>query len=565
MRFTLSAVAAAVLLAGCASSPEQQTQTNPATLETGGEMRAAYENLTLKKSHLFFDIDPETQSVAGKTTLTLAVKAPQSAFELDLDNNYSISTITAADAELQNIRHENGIIHFSTASPVAAGDTLTVAIAYQGKPHVAIRAPWDGGYVWSQTDSGKPWIATAVQGEGCDLIWPCLDHPVFEPEQTDIVIRVPKGLVAASNGLLMEQTEGDDWSQYHWRSTQLQNNYGIALNIGPYETIEATYESRYGHSYPLVLYYLEGKQPQAEKLFEEFYQQLDFYEDVIGPYPFYAEKMGVVETPHKGMEHQTINAYGVDYKPTRHGFDWLLQHELAHEWFGNQITNTDWDHMWLHEGFGTYMQPLYGQYMHGDFVYNSMMYDSRIGIRNDHPIVSNKPMGEDDVYKPDRGPGSDIYQKGSWILHTLRHLIGDEAFFDTTRQLVYRTTEPKPGNFEPHFADTQYFIDAVNEQTGEDYTWFFEHYLYTAALPELVETQQGNQLQLHWKTHHESDFSMPVEVKIGDELRTLTVGKQPVALELPSADTHYIVDPHFKILKQEDYIDAFSEYRENAE
>ncbi|MFP3527397.1 hypothetical protein SB912_33380, partial [Pantoea sp. SIMBA_072] len=80
------------------------------------------------------------------------------------------------------------------------------------------------------------------------------------------------------------------------------------------------------------------------------------------------------------------------------------------------------------------------------------------------------PMSEDDVYKADRGPGSDIYQKGAWILHTLRNLIGDDDFFAATRKLVYQTTDPKPGNFEPHFADSQDFIDAVNEQTGEDFT-----------------------------------------------------------------------------------------------
>lgn len=560
------AVAISLALSACtstSSTPQQPKQSTAAvTLETGGELRPEYQHITLEKSDLFFDIDPETRSVRGETTLTLGIKQAQSEFVVDLDNNYQLEKITAAEVELTDISHENGIIRFTTEQPVSAGNTLTLTMHYQGQPHVAINAPWDGGYVWEQTESGEPWIATAVQGEGCDLIWPCLDHPLFEPKQTDITIRVPKGLVAASNGVLIEQTEGDDWSQYHWRSEQLQNNYGIALNIGPYKKLEGTYDSVYGHRFPLVFYYLEGKKEQAQQLFKEFHQQLDFYEDVIGPYPFYAEKMGVVETPHKGMEHQTINAYGMDYEPNRHGFDVLLQHELAHEWFGNQITNTDWDHMWLHEGFGTYMQPLYGEYLHGTATYNAMMYDSRIGIRNEHPIVSNQPMSEDNVYKADRGPGSDIYQKGAWILHTLRHLIGDDAFFAATRKLVYRTTEPKPGKFKPHFTDTQYFIDAVNQQTGEDYEWFFQHYLYQAELPELIEEQQGAQLRLHWQTHAEAQFTLPVEVKVGDKIQTVMVGKDPVSVELPSTDTHYVVDPMRKILKQEDYLDAYWQYQQ---
>lgn len=561
MKKTSAIITGMLVLSACSSQPQDPSTTAAVTLETGGELRPEYKNLELAKSHMFFDVNPETRSVKGTTTLTLKVKQRQSSFVIDLDNNYQLTKIQAETAELTDISHKNGIIRFNTAEPVVAGSTLTLTIDYEGQPHTALNAPWEGGYVWETTESGKAWVATAVQGEGCDLIWPCLDHPIFEPEQTDIIIRVPKGLVAASNGVLVDKSEGDDWSEYHWRSQQRQNNYGIALNIGPFEKLEATYKSRYGHNFPLVFYYLEGNKEQAEKLFQAFYRQLDFYEDVIGPYPFYAEKMGVVETPHKGMEHQTINAYGENYKPGRYGFDGLLQHELAHEWFGNQITNTDWDHMWLHEGFGTYMQPLYGQYLHGDATYHAMMYGSRIGIRNEYPIVSNKPMSEDDVYKPERGPGSDIYQKGAWILHTLRHLIGDEDFFAATRKLVYKTTTPKPGNFEPHFADTQYFIDAVNQQTGADYTWFFEHYLYTAKLPKLVEKQSGTQLLLHWETHNDAPFSMPVEVSVDGVIHTLEVGKQPVSLELKSADIHYVVDPQHKILKQLDYIDEYSDYQ----
>lgn len=552
-------ILSATALSGC-STPTQEQPTLAQTLETGGALKPLQKNIELDQADLFFDIHPETKSVTGTTTLTLTVTAEQKQLLLDLDNNYRISSITAAGHAVSDFSHEKGEIRFTLPDNVTVNQPFEVTINYEGQPHVAERAPWDGGYVWSKTESGQPWIATAVQGEGCDLIWPCLDHPTFEPQQTDIRIRVPKGLVAASNGRLIETTEGDDWSEYHWRSEQSQNNYGIALNIGPYDKLETTYHSRYGHEYPLVFYYLRGEKEKAQKLFAEFPKQLEFYERVIGPYPFYAEKMGVVQTPHLGMEHQTINAYGQDYKPGKYDFDWLLQHELAHEWFGNQVTNTDWDHMWLHEGFGTYMQPLYGQYLHGDALYHTMMYDQRIGIRNEHPIVSNKPMSEDDVYKADRGPGSDIYQKGAWVLHTLRYLIGDEAFFNATQQLVYGTDDPKPGNFKPHFADTQDFIDAVNAETGKDMTWFFEHYIYQAALPELVSERDGDQLTLHFKSAAKAPFTMPVEIRVGGELRTVVVSKEAKTITLPSNDVHIVLDPESKILRQQDYLDEYSAF-----
>lgn len=556
--------ALALLFSGVAACSDQPSSTLESTLETGAVLKPEQQFATIKHADLWFQIAPESKSVEGKATLTLQVEQAQSRFILDLDNNYQVSEVRINDQATDAFKHQQGEVIIDTSAHVAAGSDVRITVHYEGQPHVAINPPWDGGYVWSQTEQGKPWIATAVQGEGCDLIWPCFDYPTFEALATDIVIRVPQGLVAASNGKLIEQSNDGAWAQFHWRSTQPQNNYGIALNVGPYDVIEDTYHSAYGHSYPLVFYFLEGKRKQAERLFAEFAQQLDFYEAVIGPYPFYAEKMGVVETPHKGMEHQTINAYGLKYVPSQYNFDGLLHHELAHEWFGNQMTNTNWDHMWLHEGFGAYMQPLYGQYLHGDFVYHSMMQDMRIGLRNEFPVVSNKPMSEDDVYKPDRGPGSDIYQKGGWILHTLRNLIGDAHFFAATRQLVYGTTTPKPGNFEPLFADTQDFIDAVNAQTGQDYTWFFEHYLFTAKLPQLIVDKGDKLLTLRWETHHSAEFNLPVDIVINGKQSTLWVGKEPVTIPIPSASAHVVVDPEHKILKQLDYLDAFAKHRQEA-
>ena len=136
---------------------------------------------------------------------------------------------------------------------------------------------------------------------------------------------------------------------------------------------------------------------------------------MIGPYPFGDEKMGVVETPHLGMEHQTINAYGNELQDrTADGFDWLLQHEFAHEWFGNQLTNANWDDMWLHEGFGSYMQPLYSQWLHGDMEYftlaaqpaaaTSQSASDRLRQQHDRGRGLRAETG---------GPGQDIYDKGA--------------------------------------------------------------------------------------------------------------------------------------------------------
>ena len=204
-------------------------------------------------------------------------------------------------------------------------------------------------------------------------------------------------------------------------------------------------------------WHLPGNEDKAKALFTEFAPTLDFFERIIGPYPFADEKVAAVETPHLGMEHQTINAYGNEYKPAQEGYDWLFSHEFAHEWFGNQLTNRDWDDMWLHEGIGSYMQPLYIRERQGEQAYHAMLWKQRAGLLNNFPIVSGKPRLEHEVYNPETGPGGDIYTKGSLIMHTLRGLIGDEPFFRSVRRLVYGRPDPAPGNFEPRFGTTDEF------------------------------------------------------------------------------------------------------------
>ena len=112
------------------------------------------------------------------------------------------------------------------------------------------------------------------------------------------------------------------------------------------------------------------------------------------------------------MEHQTINAYGNNYKPAPEGFDWLCNHEFSHEWFGNQLTNGDWDDMWLHEGFGSYMQPVSLAWLNGRMGYDAAMFKQRQTIANKYPIVSGKHQTEEEVYDPKSGPGGDIYVQG---------------------------------------------------------------------------------------------------------------------------------------------------------
>ncbi|WP_454760732.1 M1 family metallopeptidase [Caulobacter segnis] len=565
MSFRTFAACAASLLALSTAHAAEPLKTSALSLETGGAMPVEQQALAFDHADLKFKILPDRKAIEGEATLTFTAKSALKTLVLDFDRVFAISKLTVDGKALKPSDWTNpeGRMTIKLPKAVAKGKAVTVVVTYAGVPLEAKRAPWDGGFVWSKTETGEPWIATAVQGDGCDIFWPCIDYPMGEPKLVDLHITVPAPLVAPANGVFKGMTEKDGWRTYNWQ-TKNPNTYAIALDVGPYEELSATYKSRFGDTVPMAFWYLKGNAEKAKGLFAEFTPMLDFYEQMIGPYPFRDEKMGVVETPHLGMEHQTINAYGNKYKKEIYGFDWLLQHEFAHEWFGNQLTNTDNDDMWLHEGYGSYMQPLMSQWLHGDMEYMARLNKMRVDSKNKFPIVSGKQLKEDDVYNGDRGPGNDIYYKAANMLHTLRQLLGDETFFKITRIAVYGTPDPKPGNFQPHYLGTKDYIKIVNQVTGKDYGWFFDVYLYEAALPDLVQTREGGDLVLKWKTPKDKPFPLPVEVKVGDKLVTVSMadgtGRVAVGDTAP-----VIVDPASKILRRQPYLEEYQVWNKAQE
>jgi len=529
---------------------------------SGGVRPAEQEGLRLQHLDLAIEVFPEGQRIAGTATLRLTTDKRVSKLLIDLDKNLPVSAISIDGRALRPAQWRNpeGQLDIDLPRPLAAGRTATVKITYAGQPHVAVRAPWDDGIVWSTTPQGAPWIGTTAEGYGCDLLYPCLDFPLGEPATVDFHITVPKGLKAPANGVLKGvDTLPDGRTTWHWHAKS-PNPYSVMLNVAPYEEISGVYLSKFGNRIPMNFWHLPGREEQAAGLFQEFAPTMDFFESMIGPYPWGDEKVAIVETPYLGMEHQTINAYGNNYAKSHNGFDDLFQHELAHEWFGNQVTVANWDDYWIHEGYAQYMQPLYGLWREGEARYAVMMDEFRRGIMNENPIVSGEVRTEEEVYEAENGgPGGDIYNKGAWMLHTLRNTIGDAAFYEVTRRLVYGRADPKPGNFEPRFSSTREYIALVNEVTGEDYQWFFDVYLYQAALPKLIETREGDQLTLTWQVPGDGPFPLPVEIAID--------GK-PVLVEMPGgtatmtvpADARVVIDPNARILKQSDQVDAWQKW-----
>ena len=189
--------------------------------------------------------------------------------------------------------------------------------------------------------------------------------------------------------------------------------------------------------------------------------------------------------------------------------------------------------------------------------YDAAMIKQRQTIANKFPIVSGRHQTEEQVYDPKTGPGGDIYVKGSWVLHTLRGLIGDQAFWTAVRREVYGRPDPRPGNFQPRFGSTNEFQAIASQEAHRDLKWFFDVYLRQAQLPRLVTTRQGTTLALQWRTPHGLPFPMPVEVDVDGQRQVVPMSNGYGSVVLPNPNSVVTVDPESKILRQNDAIDRY--------
>ncbi len=507
---------------------------------------------------LALTVDPSDSTIAGSLRMDARMVAPAELVALDLDTLLAIQSISLTDLESAAplpFRRSGSRVFVELPYTKQPGDPLSLTVEYGGKPRVAPRPPWDGGVQWATTPSGEPWIATSNQMIGADVWWPNKDHVSDKPDSMAIRITVPDPLIVATNGRLEGVTEnGDGTSTYDWFVSTPISNYNVALNIAPYEVIQEEYESVTGETFPVMFYVLPESLEDGRALMPEILVHLRWFEENLGPYPFRADKYGVAMTPHLGMEHQSIIAYGANFNNGAMtggedwGFDALHHHELSHEWWGNLITNADWKDMWIHEGFGSYMQALWLEDTQGIERYHEYMASIQSRIGNARPTAPRHSLSAQEVY------GSDIYFKGAWVLHTLRYLLGEEAVREALRLMVYPTANAalETDGSQVRFVSTADVITVFDAVSGQELAWLFEAYLRQADLPRLlveIEHSEGERtMQLRWQVPGDLPFPMPVPVRLADRTAVVDMTDGAGTLQVP-AGVEPVIDPENWILR----------------
>ncbi len=527
---------------------------------SGGVVPYEQEAYDVKVYDITAKIDPAAKSISGTTIITAEITSPVDWFVVDLDTPLTVSEVTASftgrdDNRLKFERRE-GKIWIKFPMTVQAGETVRVAITYSGKPRVAPRPPWVGGFIWEKTADGSDWISNACQNDGADCWIPVKDYPSDKPDSVALHITVPGNLYVASIGRLQEIVSNLDGTlTYNWLMSTPISNYEIVLNIAPYQPVEDTYKSVGGETIPIIFYALPESKEKAQSLIDETKKYLAFYEQYLGPYPFRTEKLGIAETSHLGMEHSTIIAYGNKFEYNEMGFDWLMLHEFGHEWWANLVTCWDWRDMWIHEGFQSFMDSLYVEKVAGKEAYMKSMQGRMRGTRNKQPVAPRDAKITFEIYMqaPDYTKGDgDIYGKGAVVLHSLRYLIGDEAFFRALRRMAYPTKEmeSKTDGSQVRFATTDDFLYIAEQESGMDLDWFFEVYLRQPELPELVADRSGSKLKLSWKTPGGLPFRMPVDVSVNGKTSRVEMKNGSAELAVPDS-AEFSVDPEGWVFRKQ--------------
>jgi len=502
-------------------------------------------------------VNPADSSIRGWNGITYRVMAPAREMQIDLQVPMEADSMVQ-DGKSLTWRRDGNAFFVALATPQRAGTRRTITVYYHGKPLAARRPPWDGGYIWRHDSLGNTWVTTANQGAGASIWWPTKDTQADEPDSQRIAITVPDPMLDVSNGRLRQTTHNaDGTTTYEWFVASPINNYDVAVNAGTYAHFSDAYQGEAGNLtmdfWPLA-YHLDTARVQ----WRQAKPMLACFEHWFGPYPWYADGYKLVETPHLGMEHQSAVAYGnhfrngyyasslggpdrwVDFSGMGEGYKWdfIIVHESAHEWFGNNITTKDVADSWVHESFANYAEGLFSECQDGKDAGARYIIGSRRQIRNDAPIIG--------PYGVNRDGSGDMYYKGGSMLHMMRQVVdNDEKWRDVLRGLN-RT-------FWHQTVTGRQVEEYINQQSGINFDKVFEQYLTTVRIPTLEYRIDGDSLSFRW-VNVVPGFDMPVKVTLqGTDYSWIhpTEAWNKVGIALPKA-SHFKVDPNFYVTVQID-------------
>ncbi len=452
--------------------------------------------------------------------------------------------------------HSDDAIHIYFQEALSTDDEINLSIEYSAEPeanlwftdpdHVAPKNP-DQIYTLNEPFGGSRWF-------------PAPDYP-DDRMVTEMVVTVPSELKTLSNGLLIDSTENGEWRTDHWKQEIPHVIYLVSLVVGDFVVVEEEWRD-----IPVTYYVMPEYEDDAIPSMGKTPEMLEFFSNYLdSPYPYekYAQVM-VRDFRAGGMEHTTATTMMEECViPDRarldHTMEWLIAHELAHQWFGDLVTCESWPQLWLNEGFASYWESLWAEHSQGEDEFLEHVWgdmNSYIGASNNYtrPIVTNR------FEKPDEMFDAHSYPKGASVLHMLRSQLGDNLFRKSIQLYLKK--------HEIGLVDTDDLMEAIDEATGRPMDRFFEQWVYRPGHPKLKVShewiQKDKQVKVAIEQTQEMEegapaFAFPLEIEIatdeGRKIETVNISKKEESafFDCEKAPESVVIDPYVKVLIELDH------------
>lgn len=505
----------------------------------------------VKHYDLDLSVALDSQYLQGVASILIEIVQATSSIQLDFKDYYTVDEVGLA-AESYALENDELTLVLDQSYP--EGALVEVLVTYSGIPQLESNTK---GLRYENHNGNELIIATLSTPFLAHTWYPCKDGPEDKADSVFVSVTIKDTtiagiqLVAVSNGLLKEVTSENNFNTYHWEHRYPIVPYYVMVAISNYASFSETYVNG-SETFPLDYYVFENNISDAQSGVEDLPLAMDLFTDLFGPYPFASEKYGMTQLGfYGGIENQTNAIVGnMDA-----GWFYVSVHELAHMWFADNITCSNWHHGWLNEGFATYSEALWAEAEGGFEAYQNKMVSKE--------FWAGGTLYLQDIDDPFQIFIGIIYNKGAWTLHMLRGILGDEVFFQAL--LNYSTNS----SFSYGHATTEDLQAVFESESGLDLDYFFEQWVYEEYYPKYRYNYvyDSEEQKLHLAVNQTQGqqgwldvFTMPIQVRLtfadGTEaMHTIFNDQQEQTFVIETSKTVIDVDfdPEKWILRKADF------------
>jgi len=408
--------------------------------------------------------DVEANTLTGTVTIDAVATQDLSAFNLDF-LGFEISEITV-NGTAATYEHNGIELTITPAEALTSGAAFTVKVSYSGQPTLISSEALHADLGWDNYGTGS---YVASEPAGSAGWYPVNDHPLDKASYS-FRITVPKPYVVAMNGVPQDSIDNGDSTTYVSEMAEPIASYLVTVNIDDFVV-----QTQEGPDGLLIRNYFPPElAEQAKVTFEKTPQMIEFYNSVFGPYPFDAYGVVVADVDLGfALETQTLSLFARNWIDPSGGSEIAVAHELAHQWYGNSVSLSSWEEIWLNEGFATYASWLWVENQEGADVFTQMVTQAYLDLASFDGDVAPGEAPPTDLFNVG------VYYRGALALHALRVTIGDEAFFELMRTYA---EEYQYGN-----ATIEGFVALAETISGQDLDALFEGWLHDVVMPDIPE------------------------------------------------------------------------------